>query len=251
MKKKIYIIRGDETDLQGVKYDIKHLLSFFTSPLGGDWQPSEIEEISFTHTSSLFLKLEEIKLLELEYVILIYSGHGSVEDGILNIYSRCGRPYPIYKMLKLAEKQLSIFDCCRKTVIPQEPEPLTESILTKKANFETTRFMYEDLIHRAIPQQCVLFACSEEECATDTNNGAVYINQLLRHAKAYTDNYTYWKSVHEVHWGASLSVPKIIPTQHPDCLLPKCRAEHQLPFSINPNALEQGYNTPITSTYHT
>lgn len=235
MKKKIYIIRGDETDLPGIEYDIKHLVSFFTSPCGGGWLPNEIEEISFTRSSFLSITLENIKLLELEYIILIYSGHGGVEDGLLNIYSCRGRPYPIYKMLNLAEKQLSIFDCCRKTVIRHDSEPLTESILTKRANLYTTRFMYEGMVHRAIPQQCVLFACSDEECATDTNNGAVYINQLLRHAKGYSDDFTCWKSVHEVHWAASLSVPKIIPTQHPDCLLPKCSAEQCLPFSINPN----------------
>jgi hypothetical protein len=90
---------------------------------------------------------------------------------------------------------------------------------------------------RAIPQQAVLFSCSETQSSYDTGKGGVYLGNLLRAAQTFDDG-ALFKLVGCAHVQAipptiELSRSQKDGLQEPDSLLKKCLSEQQLIIAIN------------------
>ncbi len=234
MNKKIYIIDSFSDDLPGVKKDIENLVNFFKSPYGGEWKSDEIEHIYADNATILLINIDIIKELSLDYVIIIYSGHGCIdENDNVYIWLQSGIKVPISYFFNLSNKQLFIFDCCRKREPSQLIKESSDIIHAAHTRLSHTRKLYEELIECAMPQKNYLFACSPDEFANDTTNGAAYISELLRHSVNFTEGNQY-KTVLEVQTQAEETVPVKYPEQHPDHCIPKLLRAYQLPFSINP-----------------
>lgn len=238
MKKIAIIIKSEANDLPGVVHDEINFWKFLKSPYGGEWHDSEFYTIStppaYRYSNAyLSSELEKIRNGGLEYAIVLYSGHGGInKEQEFVIYPNNGLNVKAEILCGLAQKQLTIFDCCRE--IDKKPEMIKEAATASRSKCLSTRSLYEQLIHKAMPQQNFLFACGVDECAQDTSNGALYFGALLNSAKTYTDPKR-WKTVKEAHDLAAAYVRlRSFDQQHPDCLIPKITRERCLPFSINP-----------------
>jgi len=170
---------------------------------------------------------------------VVFSGHGAYEKStVLEIN---GRGEYIYEteLVGIAPRQISIFDCCRQRV--DEPLHKSQRVMESfKALGDTSniRQKYDARIMQAIAQQVSLYACSIGESALDTENGGMYINNLLKSAVNVSDEYKLVGVAHEEATSATSNEAwrDKRHNQTPTATLPKCISTQQLIISINPNS---------------
>jgi len=225
MQKRILII-GNNDGLPGVKVDIENYKIFFKSQYGGNWHDNEIIEKLNISKLELITLLKSLKNLSLNYLIVIFSGHGGQErETILELNSH-GEYISESELKNLAYRQLNIFDCCRCY-----SQPILESKTTelRLKNLFSTREKYEKRIMEAVHQQASLYACSIGESANDTAKGGAYSKNLIAAAISETNEYTLVGHAHQV---ASILTSIEFKNQHPEAILPKCLSSQQLILGI-------------------
>lgn len=236
MKKKILII-GNNDGLPGVKIDIENYKRFFKSPIGGNWLESEIDATWLNRSKTeLVTELNRLKGLSLDYLIVVFSGHGGQErETILELNSR-GELIGESELKYLASRQLNIYDCCRSF-----PTSINESrqseFLVKSFSAFNTREKYEKRILQAINQQVSLYSCSIGEVSNDTSEGGVYSKYLIQSAKNIIDDFKLVGNAHVEAYNLTVENNKKLPKekhQHPDAILPRCLSSQQLIISVKP-----------------
>ena len=229
MEKRLAIIANDR-GVPGVKIDIAKYKAFFRSSYGGGWSDSEITTMLNVSRTRLRSKIAEYKLLDLDYLIVVFSGHGGQErETILEINAQ-EETILESELHDIAVRQLNIYDCCRCY-----SEVLTESVKnrleTKLFSTINVRAKYEQRIMQAIPQIVRLYACSVGEKAYDLGEGGIYSKHLLENAIQMQSQYKY---VGDAHVEAKQQTTEEEPKQHPDSVIPRCLTKQQLIIAINP-----------------
>jgi hypothetical protein len=240
MKRKALLI-GNSNGLQGVKLDIRHFTEFLKHDVGGQWYESEIEVKMNPSKKDLLATIQSLKNAKYNFVLVLYSGHGAFEkdryDTLLEINVQ--EEYIYESDLKnIATRQISMFDCCRKSM--RIYDSLNERMIKSFSNSlsgTNIRAKYETRIMQAIEQQVSLYACSVDETAIDTENGGLYVQNLLKAAANVSNEY---KLVGVAHEEAATATTKEAwskekHTQNPTATLSKCISSQQLIISINPN----------------
>lgn len=234
MKKRILIISNDK-GLSGVKIDIENYKIFFQGSYGGKWNNDEIIEKHNTSKTDLILELENLKNMSLDYLIVIFSGHGGYDrykrGTLLELNSN---EYILENDLKnLAVRQLNIYDCCR--ICPRiEIRNLVNSLIIKNTSLIdiNIRERYEKRIMQSIPQQIYLYACEIDEYAYDTSEGGNYSKHLIQ---CFLNIENEYKLISVAHQEASKLTTNKHPDQHPVISdLPRCLSSQQLIISIKP-----------------
>lgn len=229
MEKRILII-GNSEGLQGVKIDIENYKRFFKNSYGGDWYDSEIIEKLNVSKTSLTAELSKLKNLSLDYLIVIFSGHGAQQrETILELNSN-GESISESNLKNLADRQLNIFDCCR-AYSEMESKAIINEMAARSFSFTNTRKKYEKRIMEANHQQICLYACAIGECAYDTARGGAYSKNLLTCALDIQGEY---KLVGTAHQEASRLTTIEFNNQHPEAELPRLISSQQLILAINP-----------------
>lgn len=228
MQKRILII-GNNHGLPGVKVDIEKYKSFFKSSYGGSWRDDEIIEKLNVSKAELLAELARIKGT-LNYLIVIFSGHGGQErETMLELNSK-GECIGESDLTNLAYRQLNIYDCCRSF-----PEIVTESfkaqLRAKLFSIVNTRQKFEERIMAAEHQQVSLYACSIGEYANDTNEGGAYSKNLISAARNIDEEFML---VGTAHMNASIETTREFPEQHPASIIPRLMSSKQLIIAIKP-----------------
>lgn len=235
--RRIALLIGNSSGLVGVIKDLHDWRHFLTSNIGGAWSQ---DEITLLENPSRFDLLNYIKGIrdKFDFAIIVYTGHGGYDrETILEINGK-GETINETDLLGIAPKQISVFDCCRVG----NDTPLNESQISFSMggtfyNKEYVRAVYEKKIKQAINQQICLYACSIGETAEDTENGALYIQNLLYYAKRLCRSNKKdekFNTVEDVHRHANrLTNFKSKFKQHPSAVLPKCLSHQKLILSIN------------------
>lgn len=242
--RRIALLIGNSDGLEGVKIDLVEWEKFLISPIGGAWERNEIKMIMNPQKCELLNYINEIrKTKAYDFAIVVYSGHGGYDRNTILEINEQEESIDETDLYSIAPRQISVFDCCRSLV--DGSEPINESQRTFSSggilpNLQKIRNAYNQRIMQAIPQQICLYACSIGEMALDTENGALYIQTLLRQAKLFPNNEEF-RTVEEIHKEASeLTRTKGLfkkHTQHPAASLPKCLTRQKLTLSINPELI--------------
>lgn len=173
MNKKILIVVDGAENIGSVD-DLNNYKNFFKSLGGGAWNEDEIFEIKNTNTRALFEKFEELSVDELDYFILIFSGHGglyeeTMRDTCLSL-NAAGNEYVLdSSVINRCRKQLTILDCCRSGNVTHQ-ELFSESVKAASVNWQlrsSVRNEYEQFISETRDGACVLYACERG----DSTNG--------------------------------------------------------------------------------
>lgn len=180
--KRYAFLFGNTDGLKGVKTDLNRFRVFLESNIGGAWDRDEIYCRCDLNYDEVMPIIETIRNSRYDYVVVYFSGHGGMKrttelclnaDGaVLNEEEICG----------LADKQLSIYDCCRafpkvvKTAMNFTLDESVESYLDRR-NIYRKRF--DSLIANASEQDVRLYACHPDRYANDTSDGGVYTKHLL------------------------------------------------------------------------
>jgi len=235
MKRKALLI-GNSNGLSGVKLDISNFRSFLKQSVGGQWYDSEITIEMNPTKAGLLSTISTLKKEYYDFCFVVFSGHGAYQKGtVLEIN---GKEETIHEndLKCISSRQISIFDCCRNVI----SVPLQERIQDSVKMFATgnlIREKYDSRIMQSIEQQISLYACAVGESAIDTENGGLYINNLLKAAKNVQFNYKLVGVAHEEAASATQNEAwrKEWHRQNPTATLPKCLSSQQLIISINPN----------------
>lgn len=239
MKRKALLV-GNTGGLEGVKFDIENMRAFLLKSIGGAWYNSEIDVLINPKLTELQNKLDQIKSASPDYFITLFSGHGAhARQTVLEI-NPSGEIVSESFFNGVTERQLSIFDCCRKqiqmTSVSKSVESLNFNFL--RESLEIVRAKYDARIMQAIPQHVKLYSCKIDEYSYDTNNGAIYLNSLLE--AACSNNFINdFLTVEQAHSSASLKTidkvekdPECKTSQTPVGSFPKCISFQQLIISL-------------------
>jgi hypothetical protein len=242
--KRFAVLIANTNGLEGTKIDLENFRRFLQSEKGGAWNNDEIYKPLYNPSLiKLQATLSVLKEQYFDYVVLLFSGHGGQKrETILEINGE-GETISESALKGLAERQLTIFDCCR--VLPQQVHDSamnksmeTFSAFSREYLRTIIRKKYDERIMQSIPQQVTLYSCSINESSYDTPNGAVYLNYFLEYATNIQNKFKLVGTAHQEARTATKEYvySKYMRNQTPDADLPKCLSSQQLIISINPSS---------------
>ncbi len=228
MKKKILLI-GNNDGLPGVKIDLLNYKTYFKSFSGGQWNDTEIIEKLNPKKDELILLIEDLKKQNLDYCIVIFSGHGGVKRETVLELNPQGEQFAESRFENISKKQVTILDCCR--AYSQTLSVLLNEIKMFKAGGTIgTRARFEKRIEEALPQIIKIYSCSLGEYSHDTPKGGEYSKNLIESAYADTSEFIYFGRTHVT---ASEKTTLKFKDQHPEIIQPRLLTSQQLILGIN------------------
>ncbi|WP_300686229.1 caspase family protein [Chryseobacterium sp.] len=228
MKKKILLI-GNTDGLPGVKIDVQNYKAYFKSNIGGNWHNDEIIEKIDAKKTDIISTLENLKNNKLDYLIIIFSGHGGMQRSTLLAINPEEEVISELELNNICDKQVTILDCCR--VYPQNiSESIQNNTLTKSFSVSGTRAKFEHRILQASPQQIKIYSCAPGESSYDTPEGGAYTKHLLETAYSDTSEFIYFGRTHEI---AAKKTTSSFASQNPEIIQPRLLSASQLIFGIN------------------
>lgn len=181
------IIGAPDPDIPGVELDVANYRRFLLSPLGGSWKPEEV--ITLNSPSKMEVSVQLKALAGVSYSVTIFAGHGRhlVPPGTTIVKLQKSVEMDSLELRRGAEKHTLILDCCRKP----STRPVMEALMAKAAKQELS--LNPDGCRRAFDyriDQCgrglvVLFACSVDEYANESEEGGYYSSSLVRAANEW------------------------------------------------------------------
>jgi hypothetical protein len=236
MKRKALLI-GNSNGLSGVKLDISNFTAFLKSDVGGGWYNSEIVIKMNPIKRDLMNTISQLKNEKNDFSFVLFSGHGGYQKGTILEINNNEETINERDLEYIAPRQISIFDCCRNVVNISAYENLFEkSARMFDTSVSNIRAKYDVRIMQAIEQQVSLYACSVNESALDTDDGGLYINNLLKAASNVNSEYKRIEEAHEEARDKTKNEAKNKGrNQNPTATLPKCLSTQQLIISINPS----------------
>jgi hypothetical protein len=247
MKRKALLIggpgmRGRDNYLPGVEKDLANYGAFLKTPLGGTWQPEEINSLLSPSKDEVNTAIGALK--NVDYSFVVFTGHGfhgkSADE--THVELRPGVEMNSIHLRTGAPKHTLILDCCRVV----SKERITEALVKAAADRQLVTLnpsecrKYFDLrISRCAKGLVVIHACGKDETATENeNNGGYYSHELIRGAINWrneknidTSDSLSIRSIVRAHEGAADRVKKLTGgRQNPE--IDKPRTEIHFPFAV-------------------
>jgi len=229
MKKKILLV-GNTNGLPGVKVDLKNYRSYFKSNTGGRWDDTGIIEKLNPGREELIALVDNLKTQNLDYVIVIFSGHGGMKRETVLELNSDGELFNESRFENISKRQVTILDCCR-VYLQTVSESIQERKFTKALIAEAgIRERFEKRILESVSQQIKLYSCAVGECSHDTSKGGTYSKNLIE--AAYDDGS---ESIYfgNAHVKAAEKTEEEFQDQHPEIIIPRLLTSQQLIFGIN------------------
>lgn len=228
MKKKILLI-GNNDGLPGVKIDLANYKKYFKSKTGGQWFDSEIIERINPKKSELITLIDTLKSQDLDYIIVIFSGHGGMKRETVLELNPEGELFAESRFENISKRQVTILDCCR-AYLENLSESINEIRLFKAGGLVGTRERFEKRILESVQQQIKIYSCAEGEYSHDTPKGGAYSKNLIESAFDSESGFVYFGRTHVT---AAERTTKEFKDQHPEIIQPKLLSSQQIIFGIN------------------
>lgn len=241
MKRRAILFYNNDGELK-TKKDIDDMVSFLVSPTGGCWDDGgEVMCYKNVKKNELMFAVEETRKECIDYLLLYFSGHGGFASSSFVELNPDGERVSTNVLLNLADRQLSIFDCCRSMGVVEKRafamDSLHEAIGANICR-EAIRDAFDRRVMAAYPQSMTLYACRVGEYAYDYGAGGVYTQNLLATTKSVPDGFLLASTAHMEAYNMTVRETqheRLV--QHPDFAMAKLPSRFQLPFAINPSLI--------------
>lgn len=182
MKRRALIIGSalsGQNHLVGVSEDVLNINRFFTSSIGGGYQPHEIINLDTPSYQEINHALHYID--ESEISIVYFSGHGGRDKDEDYIFINEHRCIAVRELLQNTKRQLVFVDACRT---PIDTRGYGDVISGLGYHFSEdylsyARTLYWQYVHKSPFGNCILFSTSSNSPALDTENGGMYTISLM------------------------------------------------------------------------
>lgn len=243
MKKKAVIIGNMDPNL-GVNQDIKVLEAFLQRREGGAWTNNEIEVLKDPSEDYLLNKIDRYKKEHFDYFLLIFGGHGDSIGNITNISPSHLSKYTLSENIfnEIADRQLSIFDCCRfprriirESIASLSVEASFSEYFVQQLSPEEIRRIYEERIIDSPKHHLKLFSCKIGQYAQD-DDGGLYTQTLISYSMEQVKGKERVRSAISVHKNIKDIVLRVSNNEQEPSYkgLLRVPEEQQFPFLINP-----------------
>ncbi|HNY63372.1 MAG TPA: caspase family protein [Bacteroidales bacterium] len=178
----IYCNNTKSGKLPGPDSDNNNLIKHLTSNLGGNWYNSEI--LSLPNPTIKQVESAVIThLKDTDYSFVVFSGHGGINiiDNKQYIELKDG-DIAVNKLFSNAKRQTIIIDACRSHYTPGI-KLFSDSLIKSfesVAGTLSTRSLFDKHILNCEEGLTILYAASENQSASDSDNGAAYLSSLLK-----------------------------------------------------------------------
>ena len=197
--KRTALLIGNTGGLEGIGVDIERASNILKSSRGGQWKDSEIIELFDPSKKLVNETLAHMRSERADYAFFLFTGHGC-HYGQTELSLNNREKLLETELNDLADRQLSIFDCCRVERQPLRKAAMEAHVITFDS-IDATRERYERRMMQAAKQHTKLYACSVGEFSYDSPEGAVYLSNLLRAASSMP-LYDGYLTVEEAHSAA-------------------------------------------------
>ncbi|WP_343654149.1 caspase family protein [Paraburkholderia caribensis] len=238
VRRQALIVGCPDSDIPGVRVDMKNYREFFKSMSGGLWYDNEITTLESPTQSGLQQALDSLK--KADYSIVVFAGHGgyvaSKKTTMLQL--RANVTVDEYTLKFGAPLRTVIIDACRMPVKETLREEFRKSVIAMDsiAHPELSRFAFDNHVRKCAPGLAVMYACSVGQGAGDSaQQGGTYSSILLSEADAWGSNLANKgktvMSISEAHDRATPLVDRLrAGEQTPDAIFP--RTVPRFPFAI-------------------
>lgn len=164
--------------LPGVQSDIRQMISFLKSDIGGGWHR---EEIIYLHSPSA-RKLNSFNpyLIGIDLLFVYFSGHGNQSYGADQIYINSQESYPLSLLWKNVPRQIIITDACRTEVGYESFRGLGDIMGSfPNKDKQLARELYESYVMNSPAGQFLFQSCGKNQASTDTSEGGLFTKSLI------------------------------------------------------------------------
>ena len=239
MNRVALLIGATHGGLQMVSKDIAKIRHYLKSLTGGAWNDGEIIVLEDASIEAIDAKIQSLKKSPPDFLLTYWSGHGGYsslkEELILEVTPE--KNLPESALLRLAKKQLMIFDTCSGILEEALLEAATESFKQATArsleNIEAARMYYEELIEKSSGTQ-IAYSCSISENSNASNErGSFFTDELIKKSKS-------WSSHQQIKDFLTIKEATALATdfcsrydQYPNMQGPKIYSRSFYPFAIS------------------
>ncbi len=229
MKRRALLI-GNIGGLEGIGLDIERTSSFLKSSIGGQWRDSEVTKLIDPSKKQVDDVIGVIRGERVDYLFFLFTGHGC-HYGQTELSLNNRESLRESELNSLADRQLSIFDCCRV-----ERSTIREAMKAEAFaldSIDNTRQRYETRIMQAAKQHAKLYACSIGEFSYDSPKGAIYLTNLLSEAMSVSNGVITIEDAHSAARAKTIAqATQSGNKQTPAAVQPKVPRDMQLILSI-------------------
>lgn len=215
---------------------MRHYLKSLT---GGAWNDGEIKVLEDASVEAIDAKIQSLKKSPPDFLLTYWSGHGGYsslkEELILEVTPK--KDLPESALLKLAKKQLMIFDTCsvilKEALLEAATESFKQATARSPENIEAARMYYEKLIEKSGGTQ-IAYSCSISEYSNaDSVRGSFFTDELIKKSKSWSANQRFknFLTIKEATALATNFCSRY--DQHPNMQGPKIHSHSFYPFAIS------------------
>lgn len=233
MKRRALIVFCDNTEsgkLSGPKADNNNLRKHMTSQLGGDWYDSEIVSLNNPTKRQVLLAMRNHNG-EADYSFVVFSGHGFINtnDNDEQYIELQDESVSIKILINSARRQTLIIDACRGYYPETQlfSKGLTGIFDSHKPR-TSIRELFDHHINNCEEGLSILYAASENQTATDSNQGGAYLFSILKACELWSQHDTKRQkfSIKDAHKNGTIFMHKNFKTIQKPIMQPEKRMRY-------------------------
>jgi hypothetical protein len=183
-------VRGKESYCHGVNRDVENYTAFLKSPVGGLWREDEI--VVRQQPSRAMTMIDIGQQRRVDYSMTVFCGHGyhAGHSNSTMVELAPGVDIDSSELRLGASKHTLILDCCRmihRGMIAEDSAERLQKAVASQIDREQCRKYYERRIDECPTGIVVLFGCSIDETAGDSDSqGGFFSHSLISAAQEWS-----------------------------------------------------------------
>jgi Caspase domain. len=218
----------------GIEKDVDNFVEYLKSNKGGAWYDNEILPLKNECKKTILDALDNAKR-KYDYILVVFSGHGNYSTSLnkRRLYTNEEEFFYETDLQKISKKQLTIIDSCAcvEREISEHIRKSFSALMDSQIFKKDYRKLFDEWIESCPDQSIEMYSCQEGEESSDTDNGGLYVYNLIIAAKSVSDELNCLRA-HEIATPEVInSASKRRQQQHP-VYISSCKHGNVLPFSV-------------------
>ncbi len=217
--------------LKGVKQDLINYKEFLQTPLGGNWESTEIKIFYPKPTKKQII--DYLNVVDADFTFLVFSGHGFIDVNEVTNVCLMDDDITEYELETISPRQTIILDSCRTPLEVIEEQIFMEKLAKALAiRGKSTRKIFDDAVFSCEKGTITVYSVGvNEEAGEHPSHGGYFTQSMLEAATNWEDvGLKSVLNVNEAFLRAKKILVKYTKKQHPQ--INTGRRLHMFPFAV-------------------